>query len=94
VKGRTFYLLHELFDKLAEAVAEALETDPRIHAAAIEVSVLLGVVELRRVATAEEREEAVRAARRVPGVQAVANQLEVELARSAPVELSRTGDER
>jgi hypothetical protein len=82
-------------DELEQALAEALEADPRIRAAAIEVRVVLGVVELRgRVATAEEREEAARVAHQVSGVQAVANQLAVEPARNDTAERSSEDEQR
>ena len=64
---------------LEQAVTRALEEAPGIQVGVFEVEVLLGAVTLRgRVRTAEEREEAARVVREVPGVQSVANQIEVE----------------
>lgn len=70
--------------EIQDDVIDELSWDPEVDAAAIGVAVRDGSVTLSgRVVTYWERLEAVKAAERVSGVRAVADELQVELARGS-----------
>ncbi len=66
-------------EEIVQAVTAAITHDSRLNVRDLRVVSLLGAVDLEgKVASEQEREIAAEVARRVPGVQGVANYLEVE----------------